>query len=523
MSFFDKNLFSDKVHKEYENILSENIQEIKICNQSNYYSLVEYYISSPQKYYNQEVESIFYEFFINTYNKPKELQLFFEAVEANFYDLDQAIKGLDSNNEKEIHEHVLSDQDVELMYQISNTYLYEYLRLNDLILLGLIKPIAYFLLKKENKGVEKLDIFNCVEVLKKHSKFKFLEKTYKHTIRNAIAHGGVQFSGTDIHFNDKKKEQTYSTSKFIAEFDRFVDMLNAISYAYRKFYLLHLYVLENNKIKIPNSIKIKELKMKAEHFGWYILYNYDSIIQKRNQCNLYVSTKLNSREFINLSAYYTAFYLERLMPNTYDTLFIHIKTKFKMPCWQAFNMVKFRAYINDNIHDIVTDGTMFFEKNKLAKQKDYFLINQNQFFKKQIDYGKVFQDIYIKFHSNKTYNVIEKYCLVINCNNIMDVKEFIRENSKKLLKRATKFRNLKLSNFSKERILPTKYIRVLIYSNNFRERTLKNNSFLSNNDLMAVLQFNNSGHIENILPSFGEREENMYCDIFWSKNHPKIN
>ena len=65
--------------------------------------------------------------------------------------------------------------------------------------------------------------------------------------------------------------------------------------------------------------------MKAEHFGWNILYNYDSIIQKRSQCNLYVSTKLNSREFMNLSAYYTAVYLERLIPNTYDTLFIHIK------------------------------------------------------------------------------------------------------------------------------------------------------------------------------------------------------
>ncbi len=523
MNFFDKNLFSDKLHKEYENILIENIPEISTCNHKNYYSLVEYYISSPQKYFTKEITDIFHQFFNDIIDNSDDLSLFFESIETNFYDLEQAIQGLESINEKNIHENILSDQDIELMYEISNTYLYEYLKLNDLVLLGLIKPIAFFLLKKENKGVNKLDIFNCVEVLKKHSKFKFLEKQYKHTLRNAIAHGGVKFSARNIEFKDKKKELNYSTTQFIKEFDAFLDMLNAICFDYRKFYLLYLYELENNHVKIPNSIMIKELKTKSEHFAWKILYNYDSIIQKGNQCNLYISTKLNSRSFMNLSAYYTAAYLEKLLPNTYDILFIHIKTKFKMPCWQIFDMKKLRAFINENIQDIVTDGTMLFEKKMFAKQKDYWILNKNLFLTKRLDYDKIIKNRYIKFHSKKTYNVIEKYCLVLNCNNIYDVKEYIRNNTKHLLKRAIKYKNTKSSIFSKEKILSTKYVRVLIYSLDFRERTFKNNSFMSNDDLMAVLQFNNSGQIKNILPAFGEREKNKHCDIFWSKNHPNIN
>ena len=60
---------------------------------------------------------------------------------------------------------------------------------------------------------------------------------------------------------------------------------------------------------------------------------------------------------MNISAYQTAAYIEKLMPNVYDTLFIQIKTKFSMPCWQSFDMHKLRDFINNGVQAIVTDGT----------------------------------------------------------------------------------------------------------------------------------------------------------------------
>lgn len=76
MSLFEKNLFSVSLHIGYENILLESIPEIKTCIHNNY-SLVQYDITSPQKYYHQEIENIFYKFFINTINTSKKLEVSF--------------------------------------------------------------------------------------------------------------------------------------------------------------------------------------------------------------------------------------------------------------------------------------------------------------------------------------------------------------------------------------------------------------------------------------------------------------
>lgn len=522
MSLANKNLFSEKLHQQYTNIINENIPEIATCNHDNFYSLIEYYINSPKKYFNQNIAVSFFDYLNSQIQNPSESILIIDSIKTNIHELDQAIKGLDEMNLKKIHETPLSEQEVESMYEINNKYLYEYLKINDLILLGLIKPIAYFIRKKNNKGIDKLDIFNCIETIQSQNSFNYLVETYNHVVRNAIAHGSVQFNGNTIIFKDKKKEVTYSVSQFVRKFDELLDCVNGIVYSYRKFYLIYLYNFENNDIPIPNSIKINELKVKSEHYSWKILHNYDSTIQGRRQCNLFISTTLNSRDFMNISAYQTAAYLEKLLPNTYETLFIQIKTKYKMPCWQSFDMQKLRNYINYGITDIVTDGTYFFDEKLLGKKRDYLKGYSNLFIKNKLDYGKLIQIKYIKFHSKSSYNVIEKCCIVLNTNEIDEVKNYIRKNAKMLLNKAIEYKNGKSNFLSKQHLFPTKYIRVLIYSKNMRERTFKNSSFIEDNNLIAILHFNKSIQIKNILPSFGIIEENKHCTICWSKNHPAL-
>ncbi|MBK0369805.1 hypothetical protein [Flavobacterium agrisoli] len=515
-----RNLFNEKSHSEYSKIILSNIPETSLCKHENFFSLVHYHLSSPNKFYDKFTSSLFSNFLDSTIKHSSNRKTLIESIAFNFYDLDQALKALDEINNKDIHEKNISHQEVEAIYEISNLYLYEYLKINDLILMGLIKPIAYYLRKKNNKGVEKLDIFNCVETLVTTKEFDFLSNAYNHTIRNAIAHGSVLFNGKSMIFRDKKKEISLTIKEFIKKFDELIDIVNGIAYAYRKFYLINLFVFEEKNILIPNSIKINELKTKAEHYAWKILYNYDTTVNHKKQCNLYVSTILNSRDFMNLSAYQTAIYLEHLMPNAYDTLFIQIKTKFKMPCWQSFDMNKLRAYINDGVQDIITDGTYFFDQKKFGKKLDHLKSYKN-LFSNHLNYGKLIESRYIKFHSKSFYNVIEKHCLVLNKNAIGDIKSFIRNNTKLLLKEATNFKNTKTIFFSKEKQLSTKYIRVLIYLENMRERSFENSSF-SDEKLIAILHMNKSKKIQNVLPSFGEKEENRYCSIFWSKNLPTI-
>ena len=516
----DRNLFSEKKHEEYQKIIFANIPEFNGFSHNNYYSLIDYYIESPQKYFKRSEADFLFQFLSSCKKDTKNLSLLFSSLSTNFNELDQAIKLLDEINSKDIHEYTLPDYEVELIYHIGGTFLYEYLKITDSILLGLIKPIASYIRGKNNKGTEKLDIFNCVETLKTQDEFKFLKNYYNHTIRNSIAHAGVTFKNTNIEFKDRKKKLSFTSKEFIKKFDSLIDLVNGLAFAYKKFYLINFELLNKRDFIIPNSIKENELKIKANHNDWNVLYSYESNNQNGLQYNLFIKTTLNSRAFMNLSAYHTASYLEMLFPNKYHTLFLHIKTKFRMPCWQSFDMKKMRAYMNEGVIDNVTDGTFFFDEGFLAKRKDQIKTLKYIFPNVLKEYEKKIFERYTKYHSKKYYNVIENYSICINPLEVVNTKKYIRNNTKSFLKNAIKFKNRNLKVFSKELYLPTKYIRVYIYSNNSRKRTFQMNQV--NENLIAILHFNKSKKIRNILPAFGQREDNKYCLIFWSNNHPSL-
>lgn len=515
-----KNLFSEKQHEEYQKIIFDKIPELKNCEHNNYFSLIDYFIKSPNKFFMKNEANIFYEFFNSTLSNEEESKRLFSSLSINLNDLDHAIKILDEVNSKDIHEYVLPEYDIELMSHIGDTFLYEYLKITDSILLGLIKPIAYFIRINSNKGVDKLDIFNCVETLNTIPNFKFLNNYYNHTIRNSIAHGNVKFKKNNLEFKDRKKKTSCTSKEFIQKFDSLIDLLNGLTYAYKRFFLINFISLDEWKVTIPSSIKEKELKIKSNHVDWEILYSYESQIQKGSQYNLYINTTLNSRSFMNLSAYHTASYLEMLFPKKYDTLFLHIKTKFKMPCWQIFDMKKLRAYVNENKIDNITDGTFFFDEGFFSKKKDYLKTLKYLFPDVLNIYSKSVNEKYIKYHCKKYYNVIENHSIYLNTNNFLNVEDYIRINTRMFLNNAVTFKNKNSKNFTKEKHFPTKYIRVYIYSKDNRKRAFKMSQV--NEYLIAILQYNRSKKIKNILPSFGIKEENKHCLIFWNKSHPVV-
>jgi len=513
----DKNFFTYKILENKKNIILTKFPELNMCEHDNFYSLGEYIFDSPSKFYKRDIFDSAEEFLNNLFNDSKEIVVFLNILKEFSFEFDHAIKTLNTINKKEIHENLLPDNDAELMYFLSEKIIYEYLKLNDVVLLGFLKPIAYHLRLKNSKGTDKLDIYNCIETLKTQKIFENLTKKYNNTIRNAIAHGGVTFESSKIKFRDKKNSKEFFAWDFIKEFDSLIDTANAIALAYKKLFFQYLNIFNKHKASIPLSIMEIELRGKANHYGWEILHSYDSTTQHGNQYNLLINTNLNSRKFMNFSAAYTAITLEKLLPNKYSNVFFHIKTKYTIACWQTIDLRRLREYYAGK-KVIITDGTMFFEEKFMAERKDQFNIHKHFFQQNRPVKKKLVHVRYIKHHSKKNYNVIENagVFLDIETTDKKKFEQYVRLNTKKIIALVKSEKRKKFTSNYKERFFPDKYLQIYIYNRDFRIRTFHRDRRHEN--FIGMLHINNTKQIKNIVPAFGTKEENAHCLIVWNRN-----
>mgnify|MGYP001002069553 CR=1 FL=1 len=514
----DKNFFTYKILENKKNEILTKFPELNNCGHDNFYSLGEYIYDSPSKFYERDIFDSTQEFLNELLNNSKDIISFLNVLNQFSFEFDHAIKTLNTINQKAIHENLLPDDDTGNMFFLSEKIIYEYLKLNDVVLLGFLKPIAHFLRLKHNKGTDKLDIYNCIETLKSHKIFEQITKKYDNTIRNAIAHGGVTFESSKIKFRDKKSSKEFFAGGFLKEFDYLVDSVNAIAFAYKKIFFQYLDVFNKYNISIPHSVLEIELRAASNHYGWEIMHSYDSETHHGFQYNLLIHTNLNSRKFMNFSAAYTAITLEKLLPNKYSNVFFHIKTKYTIACWQTIDLKKLREfYAGKKV--IITDGTMFFEEKFMAEKKDQFKIHKH-FFKQNIPIKKKSVQVrYIKHHHKKNYNVIENagVFLDIETTDRKEIEDFVRKNTKKII---TLVKSEKRKNFNssyKERFFPDKYLQVYIYDRDFRKRTFHRDR--KHDNFIGMLHINNTKQIKNIVPAFGVKEDNAHCLIVWNRKN----
>ncbi|WP_160137515.1 hypothetical protein [Chryseobacterium sp. c4a] len=509
----DKNLFTHKILEKKKKAILDNFPELKVCKHDNFYSLSEYIYESPSKFYDKKIYRELNFFLENLIDDPNNFLAFLKILNDLAFEFNHAVKTMNELNLKDIHENLLPDNDAELMYFFSEKIVYEYLKITDVVLLGFLKPIAYYLRIKNNKGIDNLDIYNCIDTLKKHNIFNDLTNKYNNTIRNAIAHGGVTFESSTIKFKDKKDTKSFYASRFIKEFDDLINCTNALILAYKKILFQYLDVLLNHNIAIPASIMEIELRHKANHQDWNIIHSYDSEIPKGKQYNVLVETNLNSRKFMNFSAVYTAITLENLLPKKYDNFFIQIKTKYQLSCWQVIDLEKLREHFTGK-KVIITDGTYFFEEKYLAEKKDSIKIYKTVLFHKNIDRNKVIDVRYIKHHSKKYYNVIENAGVFLNITDDQ-IENFIRNKTREIVSLVKSEKRKKYSNNFKEYFFPDKYLQIHIYQGDLRKRSFHYGR--QNKNLIATLHINETKRIKNIVPAWGIKEENKNCLIVWNK------
>lgn len=512
----DRNFFTFKDLEKKKTSILDKFPELITCEHDNFYSLSEYIFDSPSKFYDNNIYNVINDFLENLFTSKKDIIVFFKILDDFLFEFNHSIKTLNTINRKDIHEELLPSNDAELMFFLSDKIIYEYLKLNDVVLLGILKPIAFYLRLKNNKGTDKLDIYNCIETLKTVKVFDSLTKNYNNTLRNAIAHGGVTFESSKIRFKDKRDSQEYYSNDFIKKFDDLIDISNAIILAYKKIFFKYFNVLDNYNISIPSSIMEIELRFKTSHYGWEIIHSYDNSISKGNQYNVLIKSNLNSRKFMNFSAAYTAITLERLLPMKYNSVFFQIKTKYSMPCWQSIDLTKLRDYYNGQ-NVIISEGTMFFDEKFLGEKKDYLRINKSFIFQNFRNNKEIMNLRYIKHHSKSSYNVIEKAGIYLNFKNrsYEEIEDFVRNNTGKIISFVKKEKRKKYSTTLKEMFFKDKYLQIYIYNKDFRKRAFYYGK--RDDNFIGILHINTTKQINNIVPIFGTKEENQNCLIIWNK------
>lgn len=509
----EKNFFTYKILEYKKRIILEEFPELKACQHDNFYSLGEYIYESPSKFYDKEIYKELNFFFENLIDDPSNFLNFLKILNDFNFEFNHAIKIMNELNLKEIHENSLPDNDAELMYFFSEKIVYEYLKVNDVILLGILKPIACYLRVINKKGTDNLDLYNCIDTLKKNKILEDVTISYNSVVRNAIAHGGVTYESSKIKFKDRKETTEFYAPDFIRNFDLLINYANAIILTYKKVLFQYLDVLLKHDITIPSSIMEIELRHRANHYGWKIIHSYDSTILKGKQYNLLVESNLNSRKFMNFSAVYTAMTLEKLLPQKYDNFFVQIKTKYKLSCWQIIDLEKLREY-NSGKNVIITDGTYFFEEKYLGEKRDSLKIHKTFLFQKNTNNKNIINLRYIKHHSKKFYNVIENAGVSLNVPD-NQIEDFIRKKAQYIISFVKLEKRKKYSRNLKEYIFPDKYLQIHIYKSSLRKRSCS--YARQNKNLIATLHINTTKQIRNIVPAWGTKEQNKNCLIVWNK------
>lgn len=132
---------------------------------SKYLSLKEYIANRPQKFYNENTYEDYLTFLHNL--KKDNSNLFISIYKEYEHELNIAIKTLNDINSLKFHDQLEPDNNIESILFIENNIHFNYVKLIEAVYHKFLLFIAYQQRVSRNKPTSGLDIYNCVEEIKK--------------------------------------------------------------------------------------------------------------------------------------------------------------------------------------------------------------------------------------------------------------------------------------------------------------------------------------------------------------------
>ena len=355
--------------------------------------------------------------------------------------------------------------------------------------------------KIHGKGCDGIGLYNVAEGCIIKSNLSSIIEPYNDTVRNGIAHGNYYYNNVDIEYLDKNNKSVKKRPYEILDmFDDLIDYSNGLYLALITFFITEQVFLQENNIPIPLNILIEEVKYKTKSPLWEVENCLESEgINIGKQINLYAKTFTLDYSTISALAFYSAINIERIMMNI-DRIFINIESaigtgcivfnakilgKFRESGYKDFNCLK--GYKEDDEimnYSKKVSPFLFQIELKIANQKvEKELLSEH--------FRKPFQIRYNRIHIKSIWNIqIVDTKIILNILNVDNVEEYIRLNCKLLINETVRDARENAHFFSFEKYLPVKFIRVLIYNNDFRIRKTNDTE-----NYIASIVYNKSNYI----------------------------
>lgn len=516
------------LHEYYRNEIKNRFDNICIYDISENLSLIQYVNNSPQKFFSEQTFKDFLEFLINL--KYSNSKLLVDILKEKETVLNISNRFLNEINLKPIHDTHKPTDDIEIVDFIDKELHYNYLRILESTFFVYIYFFAAFLRTQRSKGIDGLDLYNCVEELK-NSKYGYLSSVYNNTVRNGIAHGKIIYKDKAIEYIDKSKTYETNSNEILKTFDKLVDFTNGLDLAFRVFCFTNLDFFENLNMQIPQSIMIEEIKIRSKSVGWEVINMFDSVVlNDRKQIIIYTKNTFWDYNKVMYFTIRTALLTEKFTKK-YDRLFFNIVSKHSLNGFSAIDSKILREYIEsdftktDLLKNVVEGNLIFFVPffrfpkifYKIGTIKNIFKIQSPIEIRKiKENFGKnyfICRDN--KFHSKKTFVVLQDTSVVIDRNYNGDKIDLIRNNYKKIISIAKRDFKKKCSLFSIMRYLPVKYARIFVFETDLRVRELRNSGITEN--LIASIGINTKKKIRTIDILGGIPEQFGKYRIVWNK------
>lgn len=295
-------------------------------------------------------------------------------------------------NSENIHDVFPPDNEIARIRFIDKYIHYNYQRLLEGAYHTFIYPIALQVLKSKNKGTDKMDVFNCNQILEK-TDFKHLTEYYDHTVRNAIAHNDIEFKEKEILYRNRNNEKTIHTLQIIKLFDNLLDVCNGIAFAFKTFFLAKIRFVNDYKLRVPKWIIIEELITNLNTNEWEIEDLFESVLSDgRKQLVIYGKNSLLSYQEALYYSFQTALLSERFIGG-YDRYYLSSESKYGWLCFGGFkgDILKVNRLNGTQNYQEVVDDVLFFHPN--FKTPKFFRKMRRMYFVLKTEYKYIFQKI----------------------------------------------------------------------------------------------------------------------------------
>ncbi|MDA9330689.1 hypothetical protein OAC17_01270 [Flavobacteriaceae bacterium] len=494
---------------------------------SKYLSLKEYIANRPQKFYSENTYEDYLTFLHNL--KKDNSNLFISTYKEYEHELNIAIKTLNDINSLKFHDQLEPDNNIESILFIENNIHFNYVKLIEAVYHKFLLFIAYQQRVSRNKPTSGLDIYNCVEEIKK-TDFRYVTYCYENTIRNGIAHGGLTYKESDTIYKGKKgSPYEIRTKRIIRMFDDILDICNGFSLAFKIFTITQREYFQNNDLRIPRNFLLQELKAQANAPKWEVIDCLENeIMDGKKQLNIFTKNSCLEHSEVNYYAFRTAVFAE-YFASGFDRYFFSLKSKYSLPGWAGYKgeILKRERIRNSNTLEGY-EGVL--EENLL-----YFIprLKLPKLITKIIRFIAIAKTLLpIEYHRSTNYQFKRRYFLrdtkpfrrglsiIINDPSLIitpeqrdNIIELIRRDYKKIIRYAIRKSKKEMPRFW-HRFLRTNYIRVTIYDKDLRKRQLRGSGLIDS--LVCSITLNRSSKIKNIDFIGGQLEQKGKYRIIWN-------